>query len=68
MASITLIEKLQVPTKVHYTPYALQWFKQRNKVTVFKQALILYSVSPYCDEVLCDVLPMDACHILFGRP
>ncbi|XP_074314303.1 uncharacterized protein LOC141649516 [Silene latifolia] len=25
-------------------------------------------MGPYKDEVLCDVIPMDACHLLLGRP
>ncbi|XP_074300575.1 uncharacterized protein LOC141631853 [Silene latifolia] len=25
-------------------------------------------MGPYEDEVLCDVVPMDACHLLLGRP
>ena len=25
-------------------------------------------VGPYNDEVLCDVPPIDACHLLLGRP
>jgi len=68
VASMTLIDKLQVPTKVYPTPYTLRWLKQGSEVTVSKQALISFSVGPYCGEVLCDVLPMDACHILFRRP
>jgi len=33
-----------------------------------KQALIAYSIGNFKDEVLCDVLPMDACHMLLVRP
>ena len=66
MASMTLIDKLQVPTKVPPTPYTLQWLKKGSEVTVSKQALMSFSVGPYCGEVLGDVLPMDACHILLG--
>jgi len=68
VASMTLINKLQVPTKVHHTPYTLQWLKQGSEVTVSKQALLYFSVSPYCGEVLYNVLPMDACHILLDQP
>jgi len=68
VASTTLIKKFQLPTKVHLTPYSIQWLKQGSKVTVSKQALIAFSVDPNCIEVLCDVLPMDACHLLLGRP
>jgi len=34
VASMTLIHKLQVPTKVHPTTYALQWLKQESDVTI----------------------------------
>jgi len=68
VASMTLIDKLQSPTKVHHTPYTLQWLKQRSEVIISIQALIAFSVGLYCDEVLCDVLLMDACHLLPGRP
>jgi len=68
MASMTLIDKLQVPIKVYPTPYTLQWLKQGSKVTISKQALISFLVRPYCGEVLCYDLPMDACHILFDGP
>jgi len=39
-----------------------------NKVIIFKEALISFSVGPYVGEVVYDVLPMDACHILLSRP
>ena len=66
--STTLIDKLQLPTKVHPTLYSIQWLKQGSEVIVSKQALIAFSVGPYCGEVLWDVLPKDACHLLLGRP
>lgn len=68
MASMTLIDKLQLPTKAHWTSYTLQRLKQRSEVTILKQALILFLVGLYYGEVLCDVLPMDTCHVLLGRP
>ena len=33
-----------------------------------KQALVTYSIGNFKDEVLCDILPMDACHLLLRRP
>jgi len=35
---------------------------------VTKQALAAYSIGNFNDEVLCDVLPMNVCHMLLGRP
>ena len=39
-----------------------------NKVHVTKQVLIAYDIDNLKDEVLCDILPMDACHLFFRRP
>ncbi|XP_049345418.1 uncharacterized protein LOC125809929 [Solanum verrucosum] len=35
---------------------------------VLKQASILFSVGKYIEELVCDVVPMLACHLLLGRP
>ena len=32
-----------------------------------KQVLVSFSIEKYKDEVLCDVIPMQAGHLLFGR-
>jgi hypothetical protein len=35
---------------------------------VTKQCLIIFKIGGYRDEILYDVIPMDVCHVLFGRP
>ena len=35
---------------------------------VTKQCLIEFKIGGYRDEILCDVIPMDVCHVLLGRP
>nr|KYP40969.1 hypothetical protein KK1_037684 [Cajanus cajan] len=35
---------------------------------VDQQVKVKLSIGKYEDEVLCDVVPMEACHILLGRP
>ena len=35
---------------------------------VTKQVVVPFSIGKYVDEVLCDVVPMQASHILLGRP
>jgi hypothetical protein len=27
-----------------------------------------FQIGTYKDQVLCDVMPMDVCHVLLGRP
>jgi hypothetical protein len=35
---------------------------------ITKQCLVEIRIGGYKDEILCDVILMDVCHILFGRP
>ena len=35
---------------------------------VSEQCLVKFKIGHYFDEVLCDIIPMDCCHILLGRP
>ncbi|XP_059446591.1 uncharacterized protein LOC132178154, partial [Corylus avellana] len=68
VASTTLVEKLNLPTLKHSRSYKLQWLNDCGEVKVHKQVLVSFSIGKYKDEVLCDVGPMHACHILLGRP
>ncbi|XP_059455030.1 uncharacterized protein LOC132185248, partial [Corylus avellana] len=68
VASTTLVEKLNLPTLKHSRPYKLQWLNDCGEVKVNKQVLVSFSIGKYNDEVLCDVVPMQAGHILLGRP
>ncbi|OMO49962.1 reverse transcriptase [Corchorus capsularis] len=68
IASVYLVKELALPTTKHPKPYSLGWFNDREEIKVNKQVLVSLSLGRYNDEVLCDVLPMQACHVLFGRP
>ena len=68
VASTTLVEKLNLPMLKHPRPYKLQWLNECGEVKVSKQVLVAFSIGRYSDEVLCDVVPMHAGHILLGRP
>jgi len=37
-------------------------------LVVDKRVNVSLYVGNYIDEILCDVVPMEACHILLGRP
>ncbi|KAH9680016.1 Endonuclease [Citrus sinensis] len=68
VASTSLVEKLKLKTLKHPRPYKLQWLNDCGEVKVNKQVLVSFSIGRYKDEVLCDVVPMHAGHILLGRP
>ncbi|GKA12572.1 putative nucleotidyltransferase, ribonuclease H [Tanacetum coccineum] len=63
------VQKLGLKTENDTKPYKLQWFKNGGEVTVSKRVLVAFSMgTTYKDNVWCDVVPMDACHLLLGRP
>ncbi|GJV41637.1 putative nucleotidyltransferase, ribonuclease H [Tanacetum coccineum] len=63
------VQKLGLKTENRPKPYKLQWLKKGGEVTVSKRVLVAFSVgTTYKDNVWCDVVPMDACHLLLGRP
>nr|XP_043611670.1 uncharacterized protein LOC122583316 [Erigeron canadensis] len=65
-ASTYMVDKLGLSTTKH--PY-IQWLSPGNEVKVNRQVVILFSIGVvYQDEVTCEVVPMEACHLLFGRP
>ncbi|XP_021991808.1 uncharacterized protein LOC110888596 [Helianthus annuus] len=69
MIATTMVEKLGLQTEPHPDPYQLTWLKKGNVVKVTQRCLVQFSIgSKYSDEVWCEVIPMDACHLLLGRP
>ncbi|XP_074305665.1 uncharacterized protein LOC141640886 [Silene latifolia] len=69
VASTIMVSKLSLPTQEHPNPYKLRWLSKGSEVKVDKQCIVPFSIGKvYKDEVLCDVVPMDARHLLLGRP
>ncbi|XP_027158198.1 uncharacterized protein LOC113759821 [Coffea eugenioides] len=68
VASLLMVESLGLPTTKHPHPYRLQWLSEDGEVRVFKQVRIPFSIGTYTDEVICDVVPMHATHVILGRP
>ncbi|KAH7679182.1 Acid proteases protein [Dioscorea alata] len=67
--SSDMVEKLQLKTEDHPHPYGLTWLEKKKEIKVSKRCLVQFSIGgKYKDEVMCDVVPMDACHLLLGRP
>jgi len=67
VCSTTLVSKLNLCTVKYAKPYRLQWLNDSGEVKVTKQVVVPFSSGKYIDEVLCDVVPMQASHILLGR-
>jgi hypothetical protein len=63
-----MVQKLQLACIPKSHPYSISWLKKDHSVLVNQSCLVDFKIGPYEDKVLCDVVPMDACHLLLGRP
>jgi hypothetical protein len=68
LASTMLVEKLSLPTRKHSNPYHIQWLNDGGKIRVSRSVRVPFSIGAYSAYVDCDVVPMEACSLLLGRP
>src|SRR5215203_3060375 len=68
LASVDMVEKLSLPTRQRTHPYYIQWFESSRKLKVTRTTRVQFTIGTYSDFVDCDVVPMQACSLLLGRP
>ena len=68
LASSDMVEKLALTIKPHPHPYLIRWLNNSGKAKVTKLVRVNFTIGSYHDVVECDVVPMEACNILLGRP
>ena len=49
-------------------PYRFAWLQKGQQLLVNEQCQVKFHIGNYQDEVRCDIIEMDACHVLLGRP
>jgi hypothetical protein len=65
--STKIIEKLDLKKVIHPTPYKVSWLQKGHKLLVNEQYEVEFQIGSYKDKVLCDIMPIDVCHIFWGR-
>jgi hypothetical protein len=68
IVSKQLVDSLKLPTWKHPQPHCVEWLYNSGKLKVTHKVRLKFPVVDYEDTVVCDVMPMDACHVLLGRP
>ena len=67
--SKAMIKDLALPTKKHMNPYKLGWVRKGIESRVTETCMVPLSIGKiYADEIICDIIEMDICHILLRQP
>jgi hypothetical protein len=68
LVSLDFVEKIGLTTRLHTHPYYIRWLNNNGKAKVTHIAHAHFSIGTYHDYVNCDVVLMQACSFLLGRP
>ena len=68
VASRYLVDKLGLAKSPHPRPYRLKWLNDETELKISEQVVVPFCIGKYQDQVKCDVVPMQAGHLLLGRP
>lgn len=69
IVSKAMVTKLGLKAKKYLSPYKIGWIRQGAEAKVSEICRLNFSIGKhYVDEVSCDVVEIDAYHMILGRP
>nr|GEU67457.1 RNA-directed DNA polymerase, eukaryota, reverse transcriptase zinc-binding domain protein [Tanacetum cinerariifolium] len=69
LVSKAFVKAFKLPTEPHPSPYQIWWIKKGLALKVTEICKLPLAIGKHYNElVTCDVVDMEACHVLLGRP
>jgi hypothetical protein len=68
VVSKEMVSKLGLKTEKHPAPYKIGWIKRGTETLVTERCRFTFSIGKHYSDSICDVVEMDACHLILGRP
>ena len=69
LISRAVVKSLGLTTSKHPSPYPLGWIQKEGSLEIVEQCTFKFAFDEqYIDEVTCDVVPLDVCHVMLGSP
>jgi hypothetical protein len=63
------VKQLGLNTKIYHKLYSLKWIRNNHKLHITKQCTLKFTISSkFVVEVTCDVVPLNECGMVLGRP
>ena len=63
-----LVAKLGLSIWRYDKPRHLEWLNNCGQIKITHKVHVPFSVGQYIDDVECDVMPLEVCGLLLGRP
>lgn len=63
-----MVQKHGLKRVRHPCPYRINWLQDEHSLGVREYCLVDFQIGQYVDQVLCDIVDMNSCHILLGSP
>jgi hypothetical protein len=68
LVSTKIMEKMNSKSIPNHNLYRVSWLKKGQEVIVIEKCLLSFHIGSFNKQFLCDVIEMDACHVLLERP
>ena len=63
-----MVDVLGLKAWPHPQPHCIEWLYNSGCPKVTHKVRVKFNIGTYYDEVICDVVPMNVCQLLLGRP